>query len=178
MVEPGLGNQAPTATTTELLAETPGVTLRENGSLGAIPVLHGLGDERTRLVVDGMTVSWACPNHMNPPSSYMSPSHAARMTVMPGITPVSVGGDSLGGTIAIDSTEPEFAEKDQRVRLVVNSSGFYRSNGQNYGGSFTEWTAGRHLAFGYNGSWAINDNYQDGSGHEVTSTYAQTTTTR
>ncbi len=54
-------------------------------------------------------------------------------------------------------------------------TGFYRSNGQNYGGSLTEWVAGRNLGIGYSGSWATNDDYTDGSGHKVTSTYAQTT---
>jgi iron complex outermembrane recepter protein len=111
---------------------------------------------------------------MNPPSSYIAPFHAARMTVMPGITPVSMGGDSLGGTVSIDSTDPAFAQTDERVRAMVNSSGFYRSNGQNYGGSFTEWTAGRNLGLGYSASWATNDDYIDGSGHRVTSSYAQT----
>jgi len=134
-VEPGFSSRAQASNTAELLATTPGVSLRENGTLGSIPMLHGLGDERTRLVVDSMTVTSACPNHMNPPSSYMSPAHAAKMTVMPGITPVSMGGDSLGGTIAIESTEPTFARTGERVSATVNSSGFYRSNGKNYGGS-------------------------------------------
>lgn len=175
LVEPALAGQAQTANTAQLLARTPGVTLRENGTLGSIPMLHGLGDERTKLVVDGMTVSSACPNHMNPPASYIASSHLARMTVMPGITPVSLGGDSLGGTVAIESADPAFAGMDQRLNATVNSSGFYRSNGGNYGGSFTEWVAGRHLGVGYSGSWATSDNYQDGSGHKITSTYAQTT---
>jgi len=175
LVEPGLTSHADTANTAELVARTPGVSVRENGALGSIPLLHGLGDERTRIVVDGMIVSSACPNHMNPPSSYMAPSHAARITVMPGITPVSMGGDSLGGTIAIESTEPTFAAADEGVRATVNSSGFYRSNGENYGGSFTEWIAGRHLGLGYSGYWATNDDYADGGGHKVTSTYAQST---
>ena len=41
------------------------MALRQNGTLGSIPMLRGLGDERTKLLVDGMTVSSACPNHMN-----------------------------------------------------------------------------------------------------------------
>ena len=175
LVEPGLASQAQTANTAELLAKTPGVSVRENGTLGSIPMLHGLGDERTRLVVDGMTVSYSCPNHMNPPASYIAAAHTARMTVMPGITPVSLGGDSLGGTVAIESADPVFADGDERLRATVDASGFYRSNGDNYGGSFTEWISGHHLGLGYSGSWATNFNYEDGSGHKVTSTYAQTT---
>jgi iron complex outermembrane receptor protein len=62
----------------ELVGSAPGVSLRENGQLASIPFLHGLGDERTKLVVDGMTVSSACPNHMNPPLSSIAPSMCPR----------------------------------------------------------------------------------------------------
>jgi iron complex outermembrane receptor protein len=159
----------------ELVGDTPGVSLRENGQLASIPFLHGLGDERTKLVVDGMTVSSACPNHMNPPLSTIAPSHAAQVTVMAGITPVSLGGDSLGGTVSVDSRDPVFANAGERLYSETASSGFYRSNGESYGGSFSEWIAGRNLGIGYSGSWATNDDYTEGSGHKVTSTYAQST---
>src|SRR5271157_5420576 len=75
-------DRARSLNTAELMGNTPGVSLRENGQLASIPFLHGLGDERAKLVVDGMTVSSACPNHMNPPLSYIAPSHAAKVTVM------------------------------------------------------------------------------------------------
>jgi iron complex outermembrane receptor protein len=169
------GDQARSRNAAELVGDAPGVSLRENGQLASIPFLHGLGDERTKLVVDGMTVSSACPNHMNPPLSYIAPSHAAEVTVLAGITPVSQGGDSLGGTVAIDSRDPAFANAGERLREEGGSTGFYRSNGKNYGGSFSEWIASRNLGIGYDGSWANNDDYTDGSGHKVTSTYAQTT---
>ena len=168
-------DQARSRNAAELVGSAPGVSLRENGQLASIPFLHGLGDERTKLVVDGMTVSSACPNHMNPPLSYIAPSQAAEVTVMAGITPVSLGGDSLGGTVAVDSHQPVFAGPGERLHEEGASTGFYRSNGQNYGGSLSEWVAGRNLGIGYSGSWATNDDYADGSGHKVTSTYAQST---
>jgi iron complex outermembrane receptor protein len=157
----------------ELVGSAPGVTLRENGALASVPLLHGLGDERTKLVVDGMTVSSSCPNHMNPPLSTVAPSQAVVVTVIAGITPVSQGGDSIGGTITVDSREPVFAKPGERLREEGDSSGFYRSNGENYGGSLLEWVAGNTLGLGYNGSWTTNSNYTDGSGHKVTSSYAQ-----
>jgi iron complex outermembrane receptor protein len=169
------GDQTRNCNAAELLGNAPGVSLRENGQLASIPFLHGLGDERTKLVVDGMTVSSACPNHMNPPLSYIAPSHASEVTVMAGITPVSLGGDSLGGTISVDSRQPIFASAGERLHEEGSSTGFYRSNGQNYGGSVSDWIAGRYFGIGYTGSWATNDNYTDGSGHKVTSTYAQST---
>ena len=167
--------QARSRNAAELVAEAPGVSLRENGQLASIPFLHGLGDERTKLVVDGMTVSSSCPNHMNPPLSYLAPAQAAELTVLAGITPVSVGGDSLGGTVAVDSRQPVFARAGEGLHQEGGSTGFFRSNGQNYGGSISDWVAGRHLGIGYTGNWATNDDYTDGNGHKVTSTYAQST---
>jgi iron complex outermembrane receptor protein len=167
--------QAGSRNAAELTAAAPGVSLHENGQLASIPFLHGMGDERSKLVVDGMTVSSACANHMNPLLSYVAPSSAAQVTVMAGITPVSQGGDSTGGTIAVESRSPSFAPAGQRLREEGASTGFYRSNGQNYGGSLTEWIAGHNLGLGYGGSWATNDDYTDGSGHKLTSTNAQTT---
>jgi len=158
-----------------LLDGTPGVSVREDGQFASAPFLNGLGDERAKLVVDGMTVSSACANHMNPPLSYVSPAQVAQVTVMAGITPVSVGGDSLGGTVIVDSPDPVFAAPGERLHRESNSSGFYRSNGENYGGSLSGWIGGRNLAMGYNGWWATGGDYTDGSGHKVTSTYAQTT---
>jgi iron complex outermembrane receptor protein len=172
---PDASEQAQSRNTAEMVAVAPGVSLRENGQLASIPLLHGLGDERTKLVVEGMTVSSACPNHMNAPLTYTAPAQAAQVTVLAGITPVSLGGDSLGGTVSIESRSPVFANPGERLHLEGATTGFYRSNGQNYGGALTEWFAGRHLALGYNGSWTTNDDYTDGAGHKVTSTYAQST---
>ena len=157
-------------------SEMPGVSLRENGQLASIPFLHGMGDERTKMVVDGMTISAACPNHMNPTALlYRS---------------VQCGtGDACWRASRQSAwVETAWAERSRSIRArrslrtrkngctkKARSSGFYRSNGENYGGSLTEWVAGRNLGIGYSGSWATNDDYTDGSGHKVTSTYAQTT---
>jgi iron complex outermembrane receptor protein len=170
-----LGDRLRSRNATELIADAPGVSLRENGQLASIPFLHGLGDERTKLVVDGMTFSSACSNHMNPPFSYIAQSHVSEVTVMAGITPVSLGGDSLGGTVEVDSRQPVFASSNERLHEEGGTTGFYSSNGRDYGVSLTDWIAGRNLGIGYTGSWASNDNYVDGRGHKVTSTYAQST---
>ncbi len=158
-----------------LLSKTPGVSLRGNGELASVPMLHGLGDERTKLVVNGMTLSNSCPNHMNPPLSYIAPSNVGKITVMAGITPVSMGGDSLGGTIAVQSPQPVFAVRGTPVLENGKVSSFYRSNGEGYGVSTSDWIAGRHFGVGYTGSWMTNSDYTDGAGQRVTSTYAQST---
>ncbi|MDR3765170.1 MAG: TonB-dependent receptor [Acidobacteriota bacterium] len=168
-------NSSQSHNSAELLAEIPGVSLHGNGELATIPFLHGLGDERSKIVVDGMTISSACPNHMNPTLSYVAPSQAARVTVLAGITPVSLGGDSLGGTIAVETPLPVFAEHGGKLREDGTFNGFYRSNGDNWGGSLNTWIASEHFGIGYTGSFTTTGDYSDGAGHKVTSTSAQTT---
>jgi len=159
----------------ELLADLPGASLRDNGGLASIPMLHGLDDDRVRVLTNGMTVTSSCPNHMNPPLSYIDPSAVAQVSVMAGITPVSMGGDSIGGTIVVDSPSPVFALPGQRVLTEGVLSTFYRSNGESYGPSLKGSVSSQHFSFGYSGSWFNTDDYHDGRGHLVTSTYVQNT---
>jgi iron complex outermembrane receptor protein len=170
-----LKGQTSSHNSADALAEAPGVSLHGNGELATIPFLHGLGDERTKIVVDGMTISSACPNHMNPTLSYVAPVQAAQVTVLAGITPVSLGGDSLGGTISVESPAPAFAEPGSKLREEGTFTGYYRSNGENWGGSLNEKIASEHFSLGYVGSFITTDDYSDGAGHTVTSTYAQST---
>jgi iron complex outermembrane receptor protein len=158
-----------------LLKNLPGVSLRDSGELASIPLLHGIGDDRIKVVVDGMTASASCPNHMNPPLSHIDPSHVAKAEVMAGITPVSMGGDSIGGTISIDSPPPVFAAPGERMHTEGELSTFFRNNGQGYGASLSDSISNQNFSFGYQGSWTNTDNYTDGSGHVVTSTYGQNT---
>jgi len=106
----------------------PGADAAQGGAVAGQPVLHGFGDDRVRTLVDGVPVTAACPMHMNPALSYIDPSGIARMTVLPGVTPVSLGGDSIGGTILVDSPAPRFAP-DAEPRFDGSLASFYRSNG-------------------------------------------------
>lgn len=167
--------QARSRNSAEIVSEAPGVSLRESGALAGVPALHGMGDERTKVVIDGATVEPSCPNHMNPPLSYVAPAGIGMVTVLAGITPVSLGGDSLGGTVAVDTGAPVFATGKEHVHEQTDAAGFYRSNGEDYGGSLTQTLSGRHVGIGYTGTWSSNGDYLDGNGNKVTSTYAQST---
>ncbi len=68
----------------------------------ALPVINGLNDDRVKILVNGMSITSACANHMNPPLSYVDPSQVVSADVIAGVTPVSKGGDSLGGTIIVE----------------------------------------------------------------------------
>src|SRR5574337_1761521 len=99
--------------TATLLRDIPGVSLYGGGGISSLPAIHGLADDRLRIKVDGMDLISACPNHMTPPLSYIDPSNVGTLKVFAGITPVSVGGDSIGGTIVAETPAPVFAAPGQ-----------------------------------------------------------------
>ncbi len=55
-----------TSDTAQLLSNTPGVAVATNGGISSWPAIHSMADERVTTEVDGMVLSAACPNHMNP----------------------------------------------------------------------------------------------------------------
>lgn len=150
--------RASTSDTAKLLDGQPGVSLSGAGGVSSLPVIHGMADDRVRVKVDGMDLVSSCANHMNPPLSYIDPSNVGSIKVFAGITPVSVGGDSIGGTIQVDSAAPEFAAGGETL-LKGQAGAFYRSNGNAQGGSLSATIAGEKLSMAYSGSTAQSDNY-------------------
>ena len=69
---------AATSDTASLLSMLAGVSVNQTGAVSSLPMIRGLSDDRLRIKVDGMDMIAACPNHMNPPLSYMAPSDVGR----------------------------------------------------------------------------------------------------
>lgn len=151
-----------TSDTAGLLKDIPGVSLYGAGGVSSLPVIHGLADDRVRTQVDGMDLLSACGNHMNPPLSYIDPSQVGSVKVFAGITPVSVGGDSIGGTIQVNSPAPEFAQAGQGTLKKGEAGAFYRSNGNAKGGNVSATIASESLSMTYSGSTTESGNYRAG----------------
>lgn len=143
-----------------LLEWTPGVSLYTAGGVSSLPAIHGMADDRLRIKVDGMDLISACSNHMNPPLSYIDPSAVASVKVFAGITPVSVGGDSIGGTIIVNSAAPEFAAVGQGTLFKGQAGTFYRSNGGATGVNLDMTAANEQLSVSYSGATNRSDNYK------------------
>ncbi len=146
--------------TASLLRTVPGVSLFGAGGVSSLPSVHGMADDRLRIQVDGMDLVSSCGNHMNPPLSYIDPTRVGSVRVFAGITPVSVGGDSIGATIQVDSPPPEFALPGEG-RFVRGQVGtFYRSNGNGMGANLSTTYATEQMSLRYDGSTAEADNYK------------------
>jgi iron complex outermembrane recepter protein len=172
MFAPGAGSErldpkrlarerARTSDTARMLEALPGVSAYGAGGVSSLPSIRGLADERLRTQVDGMDLVAACPNHMNPPLSYIDPTSVADVDVYPGATPVSVGGDSIGGTIIVRSADPTFAEPGSSVADGAVGA-FYRSAGDGWGGNLSATYATEHWSLGYSGAYADSDDYRAG----------------
>jgi len=159
----GLASQrATTSDSAHLLQDVPGVSLYGAGGVSSLPAIHGLADDRVRIQVDGMDLVAACPNHMNSALSYIDPTNVASVSVFAGITPVSVGGDSIGGTIQMRSAPPEFSESDEETLRTAQASAFYRSNGNAYGGNISASIATETVRMSYSSATARAENYSAG----------------
>jgi iron complex outermembrane receptor protein len=153
--------RAATSDTASLLRNIPGVNVYGAGGVSSLPVIQGLADDRLRIKVDGMDLISACGNHMNPPLSYIDPSNVGSVQVFNNLAPVSVGGDSIGGAIQVNSPDPQFAAAGQT--LVKGQAGaFYRSNGNASGGNVSATVASDKVSLSYSGSQVESDNYKAG----------------
>ncbi len=148
---------------TSLLDALPGYQRNAAGGVSGFPALHGLADDRLRIFVDGAEITASCPNHMNTPLSYLAPSDVARIVVYPGITPVSLGGDSIGGTIEVERRDPQFALPGEGLLTEGNVGAYYRSNGNAWGANVRVHLAGEHLSATYSGNTASADDYRAGA---------------
>ena len=153
-----------------LLADRPGVSAYSGGGVSSLPVINGLADDRVKLRVDGMEFTSACGNHMNPAASYIDPAKVGSLRVMAGITPVSAGGDSIAGTIAIDSRAPLFAPSANSLRKEGSASLATRSVDNSLTASLAGTIASDRFSLGYDGSIAHADSYKDGNGQKVRDT--------
>ena len=154
--------------TAQLLSDVPGVSLYGAGGVSSLPSIRGLADDRLRITVDGMDFIASCPNHMNPPLSYLSPSSIGKIKVYAGVTPVSVGGDSIGGTIIVETLPPEFAAPGQSILAKGEIGGFYRSNGDARGGNVSATMANENFNISYTAATAKANNYTAGGDFKTT----------
>jgi iron complex outermembrane receptor protein len=148
--------EATATDTAALLDQAPGAAVVRNGPLSGIVQLRGLSDDHVNVLVNGREITPACPNHMDPPLLDIAPSSLKSLTVIPGITPVSLGGDNIGGIVLADRKPPIFSS-DAQTLWSGGLGSFYRSSDDGTGvyGNLT--VAGRDWSASYDGYWARGD---------------------
>ncbi len=150
-----------------LLLGIPGVDLNTGGGFSGLPSIHGLADDRIKTLIDGVPITSSCPNHMNPALSYIAPVAVGKAEVIAGITPVSAGGDSIGGTISVEPVAPVFANPGEGIRYGGLLSTSFRSVNNALTSSVGANTAGENVSFGVTAMRAHATSYRDGDGDVV-----------
>ena len=148
--------------TAKLFEEEAGVSFYRGGGVSSLPVIHGLADDRVRVQVDGMDLISSCANHMNPPLSYISPMNVEAVDIFKGISPVSYGGDSIAGTILVNSATPEFAAPGEGLQTHASINTFYKSNNNARGVNVSASLANEEVYVRYTGSNVEANNYHAG----------------
>jgi len=148
--------QATATDTAALLDQAPGAAVVRNGPLSGIAQLRGLSDDRVTVLVNGMEITPACPNHMDPPLLDIAPSALQSLIVVAGISPVSLGGDNIGGVIVADR-KPPFFSSDAHTLWSGDLRTFYRSSDDGVGVNGGLTLANQDWSASYDGSWTTSD---------------------
>lgn len=161
------------ADSADLIRNLPGAAVVRNGPQTGIVQLRGLSGDRVAIRVDGMTITPACPNHMDPPLHYATAGTGDLIDMYAGISPVSVGGGHIGGSLSFARPDPLFAD--------AAASLFRGQLGAAFSGSRDAVTATADLtiargdgAFQYRGSAATADDLRYAGGTVADSGYETT----
>ncbi|PHV29378.1 TonB-dependent receptor [Janthinobacterium sp. BJB426] len=157
----------PAADTALMLSSTPGYSVAAGGGVSGLPVVNGFADDRIKIRIDGMELTSACANHMNAPLSYIDPQQVQRIRLIAGVTPVSAGGDSIGGTIEVQSNAPVFAQPGAGLLTQGSFAVSGRSVNNSVATSVNASAASDSLSIGYSGAYTRGHSYEDGHGNKV-----------
>ena len=157
----------PAADTALMLSSTPGYSVAAGGGVSGLPVVNGFADDRLKIRIDGMELTSACANHMNAPLSYIDPQQVQRIRLIAGVTPVSAGGDSIAGTIEVQSNAPVFAQPGAALLTQGSFAVSGRSVNNSVATSVHASAASDTVSIGYSGAYARGHSYEDGHGNTV-----------
>ncbi len=152
----------------EVLRNVSGLALGRMGGHGLELRLRGLGETNINVVLDGAYVHNACPNRMDPPTSFGAVDSFERVVVLKGVQTMRYGGGGSAGTILYQRETPRFAP-EERWRLHLRSSAASHSDSPDL---TLDATAGTPRFYArVIGEHRDMDSYEDGGGTEVRSAF-------
>ncbi len=113
--------------TASLLKRVPGANVNRNGPLTGIASYRGMFGNRINISIDGANMKEVGPNSMDPPLSHIPAPLTGTLTVHRGISPVSSGIESFGGSMHAESKKGRFAAEDEDIITSGTASMGYSS---------------------------------------------------
>ena len=118
-----------TPDTGDLIKRLPGANINKNGAITSIAQYRGLFGNRVNVLIDGTNLHEVGPNSMDSPLSYIASSRTEDISIYRGLTPVSTGIETIGGTMIVNSKQAEFSNGDE-AEFHGHATAGYASNGQ------------------------------------------------
>lgn len=163
-------DSAPRADLAEVLREISGVEAGRMSGHGLDPIIRGQREHQLNVLLDGAAIANACPNRMDPPTSFGNLAGYDAVEIRKGVTTLTRGPGGSGGSIELTRNTFERAAEpgiQSRVGFATSSNGLtdqtsadvLMSDGHAYGRVI--------------GQIANGENYEDGDGNEVPSSFKQ-----
>ena len=150
----------------DLLKYAPGASVNKNGVLTGIEQYRGMYGSRVNTLVNGLNVSPAGPNWMDPPLSHIPSADLADIAVIRGISPVSEGSETIGGTIRANARTGEFGSGEEfEAHGIIGAGGQTANSGVN--GNALLWTSNQHHRFQVSGSYLKGDDVDAGNNKTI-----------
>jgi len=158
--------------TAEVLKTVPGANVNKNGPVTGIAQYRGMYGTRVNVQVDGLNVAPAGPNWMDPPLSHLAPAQLESIKVIRGISPVSAGAESIGGSITTEKAHLPFASGDE-IESHGNISTGYDSNNSAYTVGGQLGASSKHDRLQVQGNFDKGKDMKAGNGLDIVPTQYQ-----
>ena len=171
LMDPRGAMSRPAADGADLLRRVPGVDAGRFGGHGLEIVIRGQQQNQINVIDAGAFTYGGCPNRMDPPLSSARLSLADRIIVQRGYASVTNGPGATGGAVILERDPPRL-DDDKRLSGHVSAGLTSNSDTVNVSGQLT-YNLGN--GFYVRGSLDRNkaENYTDGSGNTVRTSYEQ-----
>ena len=143
----------------DLLKRVPGGNVNRNGPLTGIAQYRGLYGDRVAVSVDGMALKNAGPNAMDSRMSAIPSALIQSLKVYRGVTPVSMGLETMGGAVIAKSRQAEFTDSKAWTPQAFATAGWSSVNNGVYGGGLLG-IANQNYRFHFEASHEGGDNYR------------------
>ncbi len=151
----------------DILKTVPGFSVIRKGGTDGDPVLRGMAGSRLNVLLDGEHILGGCGGRMDPPTAYVFPDSYDRLTVLKGPQTVLHGPGNSAGTVLF---ERDREARPEQPGLKANVGGTVGSFGRRDVMGDLNYATPDFYVRG-TGTHTRSDDYKDGSGNPVHSSY-------
>ncbi len=152
----------------DFLTQINGVSMSRFGGRGIEPIVRGQSQTRLNILLDGAYIHGGCPNRMDPPASWAALETYESVTVLKGVQTLAYGSGGSGGTVLFERDTRDLAqEKGVHGRASITGS----DNAIQHDILADVVAAGEKGYLRGIGELKKAQNYEDGDGREVRSSY-------